>query len=99
MRLPWTQLSASSCTIFFRWNSVVDHIDHVASRAPQRWMTARPRKEMTRSRGRRGSGCPREEEYESSLVQMRYRRRRITGGVGEWSGGMAWPAVRLVWGW
>src|SRR3954468_20186104 len=41
-------------------------------------------------RGRHGSGCPRGEEYEGSLVRLRCRRRRITGGVGEWSGGMAW---------
>ena len=98
MRLPWTQLSASPRIVFFRWNSVVDHIDHAAPTAPRRWMTARPRKGRRRSRGRRGSGCPRGEEYEGSLVRLRCRRRRITGGVGEWSGGMAWPAVGVVWG-
>ena len=48
--------------------------------------------------GRRGSGCTRGEEYEGSLVRLRCRRRRITGGVGEWSGGMAWPAVGVVYG-
>ena len=52
-----------------------------------------------RSRGRRGSGCPRGEEYEGSLVRLRCRRRRITGGVGEWrdglaSGGSSMGAVR-----
>ena len=41
----------------------LDHIDHAAPRAPGRWTTARPRK-TTRSQGRRGSGCPRGEEYE-----------------------------------
>ena len=31
MRLPWTQLSASPRTVFFRWNSVIDHIDHAGA--------------------------------------------------------------------
>ena len=95
---PWTQLSASPRTVLFRWKSVVDHIDHAEPIAPRWWTTARPRKGTTRSRGRRGSGCPRGEEYEGSLVRLRCRRCRITGGVGEWSGGMAWPAVGVVWG-
>ena len=95
---PWTQLSASARTVHFRCMSVVDHVDHATLRALGRWTTARPRKGTTQSRGRRGSGCPHEEEYEGSLVRLRYRRRRITGGVGEWSGGMAWPAVGVVWG-
>ena len=89
MRLPWTQLSASPRTVFFRWKSVVDHIDHAAPTAPRWWTTATPRKGTTRSRGRRGSGCPRGEEYEGSLVRLRCRRRRITGGVGEWRDGLA----------
>ncbi len=67
---PWTQLSSSPRIVLFRWN-VVDHVDHVAPRAPRRWMTAMPRKGTTRSRGRRGSGCPRGEEYEGSLVRLR----------------------------
>ena len=49
----------------------------------------RPRKGTTRSQGRRDSGCPCREEYEGSLVRLCCRRRRITGGVCEWSGGMA----------
>ena len=32
---------------------VLDHVYHAAPRAPRRWMTARPRKGTTRSRGRR----------------------------------------------
>ena len=56
------------------------------------------RKGTTQSRGRHDSGCPRREEYEGSLVRLRCRRRRITGGVGEWSGGMAWPVVGVVGG-
>ena len=51
--------------------SFVDHVDHAAPRAPRRWTTARPRKGTTLSRGRRSSGCPREEEYEGSLVRLR----------------------------
>ena len=61
---PWTQLSASPRTVHFRCMSVVDHIDQATLRAPGRWMTARPRKGTTRSRGRHGSGCPRGGEYE-----------------------------------
>src|SRR5512132_4705558 len=70
---PLTQLSASPRTVLFRWKSVVDHIDHAAPRAPRRWTTARPRKGTTRSQGRRGSGCPRGEEPERSLVRLRCR--------------------------
>ena len=47
------------------------HIDQAALRAPGRWMTARPRKGTTQSRGRRGSGCPLVEVYEGSLVRLR----------------------------
>src|SRR3954467_14982849 len=68
---PWTQLSASPCTVLFRWKSFLDHVDHAAPRAPGRWTTARPRKGMTGSRGRRGSGSPLGEEYEGSLVRLR----------------------------
>ena len=77
------QLSASPRTVLFKWKSVVEHIDHAAPRAPRQWTTARSRKGTTWSRGRRGSGCPRGEEYEGSLVRLRCCRRRITGGVGE----------------
>ena len=55
----------------FQRKSVVDHIDHAAPRAPGRWTTARPRKGTTKSRGRCGSGSPRGEEYEGSLVRLR----------------------------
>ena len=57
-----------STQVLFRWKSVVDHIDHAAPRAPRWWTTARPRKGTTRSRGRRGSGCPHEEEYEGEAA-------------------------------
>ena len=60
-----------SVTVLFRWKSFLDHVDHAAPRAPGRWMTARPRKGTMPSRGRRGSGCPRREEYEGSLVRLR----------------------------
>ena len=65
------QLSASPRTVHIRWKSFLDHVDHAAPRAPRRWTTARPRKGTTRSRGRRGSGSPRREEYEGSLLQLR----------------------------
>ena len=51
----------------------LDHVDHDAPRAPGRWTTARPRKGTTWIRGRRGSGCPRVEEYEGSLVRCGVR--------------------------
>ena len=70
MLQPWTQLSASPHTVHVRWKPFLDHVDHAALRAPGRWMTARPRKGTTRSRGKRGSGCPRIEEYEGSLVRL-----------------------------
>ena len=61
----------SSCqALHVRWKPLLDHIDHAAPRAPGRWTTARPRKGTMRSRGRRGSGCPRVEEYEGSLVRL-----------------------------
>ena len=84
MRLPWTQLSASPRTVLFRWKSVVDHIDHAAPRAPRRWTTARPRKVMTRSRGRRGSGCPRGEAYEGSLVRLLCEAAVAAGSGHRW---------------
>ena len=62
-----------STTVLFRWKSFLDHVDHPTLRAPGRWTTARPRKGATRSRGRRGSGCPRVEEYEGSLVRCGVR--------------------------
>src|SRR3954469_6824949 len=65
---PWTQLSASPRRVLYRWKSF---LDHAARRAPRRWTTARPRKGTTRSWGRRGSGSPRGEEYEGSLVRLR----------------------------
>ena len=30
---PWTQLSASPCTVYFPWMSFVDHVDHSAPSA------------------------------------------------------------------
>ena len=68
---PWTQLSASPRTVHVRRKPFLDHIDHAAPRAPGWWMMVRPRKGMTRCPGRRGSGCPRIEEYEGSLVRLR----------------------------
>ena len=99
MPLVWTQLSASPCTVLFRWKSVVDHIDHAAPRAPRRWTTARPRKGTTRSRARHGSGCPRGEEYERSFVRLRCEAAVAAEYQRVWvSRGMAWPAVGVVGG-
>ena len=75
---PWIHLSASPHTVLFRWKSFLDHVDHAAWRAPGRWTTARPRKGMTRSRGRRDSGCPRGEVYEGSMVRLRVATRPQT---------------------
>src|SRR4051812_2108676 len=79
---PWTQLSASPRTVLFRWKSFLDHVDHAAQRAPGRWTTARPRKGTTRSRGRRDSVSPREEEYEGSLVRLRCEAA-VAAGLGQ----------------
>ena len=65
---PWTQLSASPCTVHFRCMSVVDHVDQAAPRAPGRWTMARPRKGMTRRQGRLGSCFPRGGEYDCTRV-------------------------------
>ena len=70
---PWTQLLASPHTVLFRWKSV---IDHATPRAPRRWTTARPRKGTMRSRGRRSSGCQREEEYKGEAA--------VAAGPGQW---------------
>ena len=99
MLRPWTQLSASPCTVHVRWKLFLDQVDHAAPRAPGRWTTASPRKGTTRSRGRRGSGCPRIEEYEGSLVRYSVRLPSQQNNRGVWvSRGMAWPAVGVVGG-
>ena len=81
---PWTQLSASQRTVLLRWKSFLDQVDHAARRAPQRWMTARPRKGTTRSRGRHGNGSPRREEYEGSLVRLRCEPAVAAGPGQRW---------------
>ena len=81
---PWTQLSASPCTVHFRWMSFINHVDQAAPRAPGRWTTARPRKGTTRSQGILGSCFPHGGEYDCTRVYWFVcRRRRITVGVGE----------------
>ena len=83
---PWTQLSASPCTVHFKCMSVVDHVDQAAPRAPGRWTTTRPRKGTTRRQGRL-SRCfcfPHGREYDCTRVYWFVcRHRRITAGVGE----------------
>ena len=97
---PWTQLSASPRTVHFRCMTVGDHVDQAAPRAPGRWMTARPRKGMTRRQGRLDSCFPRGGEYDCTRVYWFVcPRRRITAGVAVWvSRGMARPAMGVRWG-
>ena len=64
-----------------RW---MDIVDHAAPRAPGRWTTARTSKGTTRSRGRHISGCPREEEYEGSLVRLRCEAAVAAGPGQRW---------------
>ena len=59
----WTQLSASPCTVLFRWKSAVDHVDHIAPRAPGRW-----------SGRRRGLGRGRRRAREDTAVEARAER-------------------------
>ena len=73
-----------SSTVHFRCMLVVDHVDQAAPRAPGRWTTARPRKGTTGSRGRRGSGSPRGEEYEGSLVRLRCEAAVAAGPGQRW---------------
>ena len=80
MLRPWTQLSASPHTVHVRWKPFLDHVDHAAPRAPGRWTTVRPRKGTTRSRGRRGSGSLRGEEYEGALIRLWCEAVGIVGG-------------------
>ena len=82
---PWTQLSASTRIVLFQWKSFLDHVDHATLRAPGRWTTARLRKGTTRSRGRRGSGSPRGEEYEGSLVRLGCEAAVAAGPGQQWA--------------
>ena len=59
----------------------MDIVGYAALRARGRWMTARPRKGMTRSRGRRCSGSLHGEEYEGSLVRL-WCEAAISAGPG-----------------
>ena len=72
------------CIVLFRWKSFLDHIDHAVPRAPGWWTTARPRKGTTRSQGRSGSGSPRGEEYEGSLVRLRCEAAVAAGPGQRW---------------
>ena len=62
-------------------------------------MLFRSRKGATQSRGRRSSGCPREEEYEGSLVRLRCEAAVAVEYQVVWvSRGRASPAVGVVGG-
>ena len=100
MQLPWTQLSASPCTVLFRWKSVVDHIDHAA-----------PCREHQGGGRQRGLGRGRRRAGEDATVEARAERstrvHRFGCGVrlpspqnnrGWVSRVMPWPAVGVVGG-
>ena len=80
----WTQLSASPRTVHVRWKSFLVHVNHAAPTAPGRWMTVRPRKGTTASRGRRGRGSPRGEEDEGALVRLRCEAGVAVGPGQRW---------------
>ena len=67
MRLPWSQLSASPCTVLFRWKSVVDHIDQ-------------PRQEHHGGGRRRGLG--RGDAEPGKTRQWKPARRGVRGFTG-----------------
>ena len=91
MRLPWTQLSASPRIVFFRWNSVVDHIDHAVLTAPRWWTMTRPRKGTTRSRGRAAveARAERSTRVHRFGCGVRLPSPQNNRGVGEWRDGLA----------
>ena len=83
---PWTQLSASPRTVYFRWCRSLTMLTTPRRAHPKWWTTARPRKGTTQSRGRCDSGSPCGEEYEGSLVRLRCEAAVAAG-----------PAVGIVW--
>ena len=63
--------------------SVVDHVDHAAPRAPGWWSGRRQGLGRGR-RGRRGSGSLRGEEYEGLLVRLRCEAAVVAGPGQRW---------------
>ena len=64
--------------------SFVDHVDHTEPSASKVVDNGEAPDSNEPEMGRRGSGCPRGEEYDCTRVYwFVYRRWRITAGVGE----------------
>ena len=61
---PWTQLSASPCTIHFRWMSFVDHVDYSALSASKVVDNGEAPDSNELEMGRRGSRIADREVYE-----------------------------------
>ena len=61
---PWTQLSASPRTVYFRWMSFVDHVDHSALSASKGVDDGEPPDSNEPEMGRRGSRVADGEVYE-----------------------------------
>ena len=85
---PWTQLSASPCTAYFRWCRPLTMLTTPHRAHPRWWTTARPRTATSRRRrdvrGLTGSGA--------AWLGSRWRR---TGGVDGWRDGLANGGVAL----
>ena len=61
---PWTQLSASPRTVYFRWMSFVDHVNHFASSASKVVDDGKAPDSNEPEMGRRGSRIIDREVYE-----------------------------------
>ena len=61
---PWTQLLASPCTVYFRWMSFVDHVDHSAPSASNVVDDSEAPDSNEPKMGRRGSRVADGEVYE-----------------------------------
>ena len=67
---PWTQLSASPRTVYFRWMSFVDHVDHSAPSASKVVDDSEAPDNNEVEMGRRRSRVTDEEVYEGLLVRL-----------------------------
>ena len=61
---PWNYLSTSPCTVYFRWMSFVDHVDHSAPSASKVVDDDEAPNNNEPEMGRHGSGVADEEVYE-----------------------------------
>ena len=67
---PWTQLSASPRTVYFRWMSFIDHVDNSAPSASKVVDDGEAPDSNEPEMGRRGSRVADGEVYEGSLVRL-----------------------------